>query len=269
MSRVFTCELKRAINPGFIIAVIGAAFCICFDSWNDLIGAIQNRKTSLCVYYFMENSAFGGMCRNYILPVFAVLPFATSFCDERNGQAAAYIASREGMRRYSAVKYVVNAIIGGLAVAFGTVLLILLLRTGLPMTSSDFRTSGVADVFHSWIAIHHPLQYCLTEAALGFMRGMIWASAALTVSLYITDKFVITMFPFLGSYVITRVSQLLMIDNNFRFDMILIGRTVIRNSGYTVMVAAVISGILVLIIGCIFSKKMMKGLKNGTFYKGK
>ena len=68
------------------------------------------------------------MCRNYILPVFAALPFASSFCEERNSRAVAYIASREGMRRYGSVKYVVNILTGGLVVALGTALLILLFR---------------------------------------------------------------------------------------------------------------------------------------------
>lgn len=269
MSRIFAYEFKRAMNLGVILAMIGVVFCICFDSWNDLINAIGSSDTSLCVYYFMENSAFGGMCRSYILPIFVTLPFAASFCEERNSNAVAYIASREGMRKYSAVKYIVNAIVGGLTVAFGTILLIIFLRTEFQMTSDYYEASGAADIFHKWLAINHPLQYCLTEAALGFMRGMISAGAAMFVSLYIADKLVITMFPFLGSYVIVRVSQMLLIENDYRFDLILIGRTVIKNSGYTVMIAAVISIVIVSITGYIFTEKMVRGLKDGTLYQSK
>lgn len=266
MSKIFACEWKRAMNFGIILAMIGVAFCLCFDSWNELIHAMKSRDSSLCVYYFMENSAFGGMCRTYILPIFATLPFAASFCEERKSKAVAFIASREGMQRYSAVKYIVNAIIGGLTVALGTALFIMLLRTKLQMTSDYYETAAVADVFHKWLAINHPFWYCLAELALGFMRGMLWASVAMFVSLYMEDKFVITMFPFLGSYVIVRASQLLLIDNNCRFDFILIGRTVIKNSGYTLIIAAIISAVLVSIIGYIFTKKMVRGLTDGTLY---
>ena len=97
MSRVFINEWKRAINISAVIAVIGVMFCICFDSWNDLVSAMQSGNAVWCVYYFISNSAFGGMCRNYILPVFAALPFAASFYEERNSRAVAYIASRDGM----------------------------------------------------------------------------------------------------------------------------------------------------------------------------
>lgn len=271
MSRLFVNELKRAMNLGVIIAIMGVAFCICFDSWNDLINALQSSNTSWSVYYFTSNSAFGGMCRRYILPVFATLPFAASFCEERNSRAVAYIASREGMRRYGAVKYIVNVLMGGLVVALGTVLLILFLRIRLQMTSDygEVSGSGVADVFHQWLAVHHPIRYCMTEAVLGFMRGMIWAGASMFVSLYITDRLVITMFPFLGSYVIVRASQMLSIDNNWRLDQILIGRTVIQDSGNTVVIAALASGVLVFLTGCVFTKKMVRGLKDGIFYESK
>lgn len=271
MRRVFINEWKRAINISTVIAIIGVMFCICFDSWNDLIGAIQSGNTVWCVYYFTSNSAFGGMCRKYILPVFVGLPFATSFCEERNSRAVAYIVSREKMRIYGAVKYVVNILMSGLVVAFGTVLLILFLRMRFPMTSDYYATSvaDTADLFHKWLAVHSPVRYCMTEAALGFMRGMIWAGASMFASLYLTDRLVITMFSFFGSYVIVRISQMLSIDDKWRLDQILIGRTVVKDSGHTVMIAAIVSGVLVFLMGCAFTRKMVRGLKDGMFYESK
>lgn len=268
MSRIFVYEFKRAMNPQVIVAVIGVVFCICFDSWNDLIQAINNSGTDSSVHYFMWNSAFGGMCRSYILPVFATLPFAASFCEERNSNSVAFIVSREGMRRYSAVKYSINVIAGGITVALGTLLLLIFLYTKFQMVS-DYETSGTTDLFHKWLAVNNPFQYCLTETALGFMRGMIWAGVAMFVSFYIADKLVITMFPFLGSYVFVRISQILSIDNGYRFDFILSGRTVIKNSAYTLLIAAVISVVLVSVIGFVFTKKMVRGLKDGTLYESR
>ena len=167
--------------------------------------------------------------------------------------------------------YIVNILIGGLVVAFGTVLLILFLRMRFQMTSDYYETSveSAADLFHKWLAVHSPVRYCMTEAALGFMRGMIWAGASMFVSLYVRDRFVITMFPFLGNYVLIRVSQILSLNADWRLDHILIGRTVIRNSGYTVVAAAIASSILVFLMGVCFTKKLVKGLRNGMFYESK
>lgn len=88
-------------------------------------------------------------------------------------------------------------------------------------------------------------------------------------SLYLTDRLVITMFSFFGSYVIVRISQMLSIDDKWRLDQILIGRTVVKDSGHTVMIAAIVSGILVFLMGCAFTRKMVRGLKDGMFYESK
>ena len=175
------------------------------------------------------------------------------------------------MLRYGAVKYIVNILMGGLVVAFGTVLLILSLRTRFPMTSDHYETSAAdtADLFHKWLAVHSPVRYCMTETALGFMRGMIWAGVSLFASLYLTDRLVITMFPFFGSFVIVRISQMLSIDDKWRLDQILIGRTVVKDSGHTVMIAAIASGVLVFLMGCTFTRKMARGLKDGMLYESK
>ena len=86
-------------------------------------------------------------------------------------------------------------------------------RIRLQMTSDYYKASAesAVDLFHKWLAVHYPVLYCVTEAALGFMRGMIWAGASMFVSLYLTDPLVITMFPFLGSYVVVRISQIFFI----------------------------------------------------------
>ena len=139
------------------------------------------------------------------------------------------------------------------------------------MTSDYYATSvgNTADLFHKWLAVHSPVCYCMTETVLGFMRGMIWAGVSLFVSLYVTDRLVITMFPFFGSYAIVRISQMLSIDDKLRLDQILIGRTVIKDSGYTVMIAVIVSGVLVFLMGCVFTRKMARGLKDGMFYESK
>ena len=191
MKRVFINEWKRTININAVIAIIGVMFCICFDSWNDLISAMQSGNSVWCVYYFTSNSAFGGI------------------------------------------------------------------------------VADTADLFHKWLVVHSPVRYCMIETALGFMRGMIWAGVSLFASLYLTDRLVITMFPFFGSYVIVRISQMLSIDDKLRLDQILIGRTVIKDSGYTVMIAAIVSGVLVFLMGCVFTRKMARGLKDGMFYESK
>lgn len=264
MSKVLVAELRRTINLGFIIAIIGVIFSICFDSWNDLISNLGH--SNLCAYYFMENSAFGGMCRKYLLPIFATLPFACSFCKERKNKVVSFIASREGRIKYSVTKYLVNTLVGGLVVALGTTFLFVFLLANFPMTDSNYEATQMSDAFHVWLAINHPLKYCLIEIAFAFCRGAIWASVSMFVSIYITDSFVVTLFPFLGSYIVVRLCQFFKIADMQRLDMILIGRSVISNSGHTLVIGVTATVMIVGVIGLIFTKKMVRGLKDGTLY---
>lgn len=139
MKKVFAVEMKRAINIGWIISILGVCFSICFDSWNDLMRALTSHTGS--IHYFFWNSSWGGVCRTYFLPIFAAIPFATSFCKEYKNHSLSFIVSREGKKRYCTVKYVINALCGGVTVAIGTGVLLLALSFVLPMADSTFQVS--------------------------------------------------------------------------------------------------------------------------------
>ena len=53
MKKVFAVEMKRAINIGWIISILGVCFSICFDSWNDLMRALTSHTGS--IHYFFWN----------------------------------------------------------------------------------------------------------------------------------------------------------------------------------------------------------------------
>ncbi|MBD5542888.1 MAG: hypothetical protein HDR01_01245 [Lachnospiraceae bacterium] len=264
MRKVLKAEIQRAVNLGWIIGIIGIIFSICFDSWNDLIQQIKNSNGY--VHYFFWNSAFGGMCRTYLLPVFATLPFAASFCKERKNNAIAFIVSREGRKKYCLVKYLVNMLSGGFVVAIGTAILLFMLLLMFPMTGSDYQDVTTADMFHAWAAVNSPMQYCIVEIVLGFCRGIIWSSVALLISLYVNDSFVVTASPYLFSYVFVQLGRLLQINNTYRIDMILIGRTVIKSSWNTVVIGMVCSAIITIFIGIVFVKKLSGELRDGIYY---
>lgn len=267
MTKILSAEFRRAMNIWFVLGIAGVAFSICFDSWNDLIRSLENNNGY--VHYFFWNSAFGGMCRAYLLPVFATFPFAASFIHERKSRSTAYIVSREGRKRYAIAKYVVNAISGGAVVAIGTALVLALLWVVFPMTDMtdpDIWDVQAADLFHSWLAVHHPVKYCIVEICLGFFRGIIWSGIALLISVYIQDSFVVTVSPYVGSYAFVQFCRLLQIDNGCRLDMILSGRVVIHSSLNTVVIALICTMIIALMAGILFVRKIERGLGNGSIH---
>ena len=102
MKKVFAVEMKRAINIGWIISILGVCFSICFDSWNDLMRALTSHTGS--IHYFFWNSSWGGVCRTYFLPIFAAIPFATSFCKEYKNHSLSFIISRAFSHFYNIKK---------------------------------------------------------------------------------------------------------------------------------------------------------------------
>lgn len=264
MTKVLLAEFRRAINIWCVLGIFGVAFSICFDSWNDLLINLENNNGY--VHYFFWNSAYGGMCRNYLLPVFATFPFAASLCNERKGKAVAYIVSREGRKRYGFAKYFVNAVSGGAVVAIGTALVLGVLLIQFPMTNSEFQDVQVADLFHDWAAVHRPMEYCMVQIGLGFFRGIIWSSIALLISVYIQDPFVVTVSPYVGNYAFVHMSRLMQFDDRYRFDMILLGRSVIRSSLNTVAIAFIGTMSIAIIVGIVFVRKMARRLGDGSIH---
>ena len=256
MIRVMRAELKRAINWTWIVSILGVALCICFDSWNDLIIGLKN-KTGY-VHYFFWNSAYGGMCRSYLLPVFATIPFARSLCYERDCNAQSFIIVRQGKNRYGISKFVINALCGGGVVALGTTLLLLGLHMVFPMTNGDYSDAEVTAVFHMWEALHYPVHYCIIEVGLGFCRGVIWSSVALLVSTYTRDAFIVTLSPYFISYMTVQICRILKIKDEYRLDLLLIGRVVLKSSYHTLFIGCVCTVILTMMIGGAFIWKLKR-----------
>ena len=155
---------------------------------------------------------------------------------------------------------------GGFVAVCGTVLLFLMLAMRFPIAGDEFEGAVVSDYFHEWSAVYYPQLYILTLSILAFCRGVIWSSLALCVSLYTSDFMVVLLSPFLGSYVLVRIFQIIRVPDMVRPDMILIGQVVIKSSGLTLIIAIAISLTIVTLIGAFFVGKMKEGLKSGTIY---
>ena len=264
MKKVFAVEMKRAINIGWIISILGVCFSICFDSWNDLMRALTSHTGS--IHYFFWNSSWGGVCRTYFLPIFAAIPFATSFCKEYKNHSLSFIVSREGKKRYCTVKYVINALCGGVTVAIGTGVLLLALSFVLPMADSTFQDAVVSDRFHAWIALYHPFEYGMLEVWSGFLRGILWSSIALCVSAYISDPFVVLVSPYFVSFFIVQAYHMGNVVDRYRLDKLLTGNVIIQSSVHTVLICTIVVLLIVILFGILFRRTVLRRLEDGVFY---
>lgn len=259
----FFSEFKRTMNFGMIIAIIGVMLCICFDSWNDLVRNLSMKQGS--VHYFFQNSAFGGVCRTYFLPIFTTLPFSTSFCREYKENAFPFIVAREGKRGYCLIKYVISALCGGFVVAFGTALLFVLLASVFPVADIPYQEVPVAESFHLWIASYHPFLYGVVETANGFLTGLLWSCVSICVSAYIPNSFVTMTSPYLISFAIGHMFRLFRIDNLYRFDKWLTGYSIIGSSMQTLLFSVITVLIIISILGILFTKKVQGRIENELY----
>lgn len=250
-------EFKRTANYGMIIAIIGVIFCICFDSWNDLLGAFRSNTGN--VHYFFWNSAFGGTCRYYFLPIFTTLPFATSFCKEYNENSLPFIVARKGKAGYCISKYITNALCGGFVVAFGTALLFVLLASKFPVADISYEDVKIADSSHFWIATYYPFWYGVVEAANGFLTGLLWSCVALFVSAYVPNSFVTITSPYLASFALTHAFRLYKVD--YRFNKWLTGDLIIGSSVQTLVLSSITVLIIISILGFLFTKKVRRRIE--------
>lgn len=256
----FQTEFKRAFNLKMIIAVIGVIFCICFDSWNDLIRGIQENIGN--VHYFFWNSAFGGACRAYFLPIFVTIPFAGSFCKEYNQNMLSFIVAREGKTGYCIIKYIVNALSGAVVAAAATALLFLALYSQFPVADMAYQDVAVSESFHFWIAVHQPALYAAVEIANGFLTGLLWSSVALCVSAYLPNPFVTMVSPYLVSFVLIHAYRLLRVDNLYRLDKWLTGYSIIDSSAHTLWLSVVWVTVIVSIMGYFFTGKVKRRIEH-------
>lgn len=259
MNKVICAEARRALHVGWIIAILGVGFSICFDSWNDLLRSLENGVGS--IHYIFQNSSIGGVCRSYFLPVFSTVPFACSFCREYKDRIFPFIVAREGRKKYCVAKFILSVVSGGLVVAIGTGGLILLLSCKLPVSDGAYQEALMADKFHFWVAIHRPVAYGFIEIISGFLRGMIWSGVALCVSAYIPDAFVVTISPYLLSFCVVQVYRLLKVPDIYRLDKLMTGNTIIRSSFFTLGICAVATGAILCLLGILFYKRVRKRME--------
>lgn len=256
----WTAELKRILNIGMLVAIVGMILCICFDSWNDLIRAIEIKQGT--VHYFFQNSAFGGVCRSYLFPIFTTLPFAFSFCREYNSNIFPFIVLREGKKEYCVIKYIVNIVAGGIAAAAATGILFLFLAAQFPIAEEVDETIVMADRFHYWIAMHHPYQYGVIEVLNGFLSGVLWSGIALCVSAYIPNSIVAMTSPYFASFAITHSLRLIGIDNKYWLPKWLTGYSIIDSSAKTLALSAITIAAVSVILFAIFYKRIVRRIEN-------
>ncbi|MGI5986223.1 MAG: hypothetical protein ACOX7O_10290 [Oscillospiraceae bacterium] len=259
-------DFKRAAGIPFLVAVILVVLCIAFDSWNELIFIIREPENIGAFYYYFNSLSFGGTYSGYLLPMLAALPFAASYCIEDQSNMINFIVARADKKKYCLSKILVSAISGGLVLALGGLLLVLLLTIRIPLVTDDEVMLMTMNryPFYTLLAKGNGAGYFAAMFYLAFLRGFLYAAAALTVSAYFTNKYVTVASPFIVSFLLIRAYNLLHIPGNFRLNLLLNARAGLGSDRATLLITSAVVLAIATICGYIFMRRVIRRMEYGS-----
>lgn len=193
MEGFFVQDLKRSfLNPGFFVgmAAIGVLLFAALVS-----GAPLDRSRSS--YYILFN-VFGASGFGPFAAVFPVLAYSTNFCEEYQSGYYRMIFSRMTPIHFGRIRMITVALSGGvmLAVPIALVCIAAFLFgiPGVPQGSDEGMLQGM--VMLTYIKKYGDWYIVVGKTVLGFLFGCVWALVGLAFAVWIPNRYVALIAPF-------------------------------------------------------------------------
>lgn len=246
-----------------MLAVVLSAAALAFDSISTLITALHrpfNPDDIISVHYFYFNAvSFGGVFSHYFAALLAGLPFAISYAEEY--EMLPYLLCRSGRFKYCASKMFVSALAGGLTLFCGALLFMLLLAVKFPLVTERTLFEMQWIPFFGLLDRGNGAAYFAVCLYLAFLKGFMWGGAAMCVSAYLPNKFVVTISPFVLSFALVQIYRLGRFPDNLRLDRLLSGRAQIGSETFTLVTAAVAVVAIWGLCAILFTRKVKRGMR--------
>ncbi len=213
MKDILKIELKRAFtSKGMLLAVLIGCVLSAAQVIGDQIPVyLRNEAMDFAKWPIVQPAVVsetwiagnGGNIEGFIyfllVPVFAMLPFGTSYFTDGDSGFLKNIYTRCGRKGFLQAKYFSAFISGGAAVAIPLFLNLLCCMTLVPdLQPSTIYTRSMITPAHLFSSIFftHPLLYILIFLLIDFVIGGIFACLTLAVSFLSDYKIVIAVIPF-------------------------------------------------------------------------
>ncbi len=193
MKGFFLQDLKRSfLNPGFFIglAAVAALLLAAVVTASPLDGSRSS-------YYILFN-AFGASGFGPFAPIFPVLAYASNFCEEYQSGYYRMIFARMGPVRFGRIRICTVALSGGVMLALPIAVVCLMAFTlgvpGVPQGSDEGMLQGM--VMLTYITKYGDWYIGVGKIVLGFLFGCICALAGLAFAVWIPNRYVALIAPF-------------------------------------------------------------------------
>lgn len=193
MAGFFWKDLKRSfLNVGFFVGLTVVALLLLTAA---VTGAPLNRTRSS--YYILYN-VFGTSGFTPFAAVFPVLAYATRFCEEYKSGYYRMVFARMGPERFGATRILTVSLSGGvmLAIPIGAVCVAAFTFgvPGVPQGSDAGMLDGT--VLLTYVKKYGDWYIGVGKTVLGFLFGSVWALVGLLFAVWIPNRYVALIAPF-------------------------------------------------------------------------
>ncbi|MCM1499555.1 MAG: hypothetical protein NC124_13905 [Clostridium sp.] len=253
---------KKKIVLNYILAVCLISVCIPLDSIDVFVAGLKNPESMVDAQYFWLNSiTYAGIYGGYFISVLAALPFTDCFCQEYQQGILRYVVARMGNFRY-VIRNFEKAFLYGAAASCGGGFLFLLGSSGVCDLFDEKRFVEITFLPFSGLLSESPVLYFAVMLYLLFLAGGLWSCVGYCFSVYVPVRHLVYLFPFVASFVLTRVNTILQLPEQWRIDFMLCGRSGPNDALVYLIVLSVIVLLMICFCVCLFYKKLKWRMEN-------
>lgn len=256
--------IHQAISYKTILVILGIAFCICLDTWNQLPFLFKD-VSGISVYYYIVNSLiYGGHYVPYVVPMLSVLVFTTSYCKEMNNGMDFLIVGRLGsIEKYAGIKVLTSSVGGGIISMLGFMLFVFGAGLFKPLYDTSVNQEASGFPYFQELLIHKGIGYFMIIFYLVFLSGMLWNSLALLCSAYLKNMYATVASPLLIYYILQRIYSYLGVPREWRLDCWLNGISTCISEKMTLLVSTLTVCTIILFASILFWNKIKQQMEGG------
>ena len=192
MKRFFLQDLKRSfLNRGFFAGLFAVTAILVSASFH---APLDRSRSS----YFIMMEIFAASGFTPFAAIFPGLAYASVFCEEYSSGYIKMIYSRMLPKKFGLIRIVTVALSGGMMLAVPFILVLGIAYRfgvpGIPSGSDEGLMAGTALIFY--IENYGEWYIFFWKVLLGFLFGCVWALAGLAFAVWIPNKYVALIAPF-------------------------------------------------------------------------
>lgn len=241
----FKVSLERCVSWRYLVVLLACAACYVPDVSEYFIRAIFGEaRENFCVQYMVFNAwIYGGNSVGNIMPMLTTMVATITYCKEKNNGMDTYLIGRVGSRsKYAKMKACSSVFIGGLTAFLGSLLFVALMSCRISLCTEERLVEMEGLPFSDMLHTGNEIGYFIVVFYLLALHCMLCNMAALCVSVYVPNPYVVIATPVLLSYGWTRLMVLLDMPMEWCLNLWLSSRTTVGNYGdlCTVIVATLV-----------------------------